>query len=559
MEVATARVAGAPWVAGDGGAINRLRSDRSLAERFQAGDETAFATIYDRYRARVNAICIGVLGSREDALDATQEVFATVALKLREEPPRELKPWLAKVARNAAVDIARKRRPTVDADEQIVAVKPSNGQLELQELVSALRDLPEQQRTALVMRELGGWNYHEIGASMGVDGDAVNGLIARARLGLRAHREAAALVCSAVRESLAGEEDGRRRAAPIRRHLRACQGCQEFNRALQSDSQTLRALLPGSGLGVLAVIAALRPRPALIGGLGALKVAFTGASAPIVAVCAVGACTMGTMSALDVLPPLPEALTAEKKDKDKDNGKPKSDGEPQAAPTAFSATVVAGAGDATVHAKEVRRPAADRLSIARPGPEGRVPADQPERLDPARENGGRGQRGGGPAPFDFGFEREEEYTFEDYEDFEDPRPDRGGRHHQGPGGGDDFDEEEFDDGGGGRGGDQFDDEFDGDGGGDRGGRNDGPRGGRNEVPHGGRDRGPRHQGQGGGGLPEVDDEIDIPEFKPEPRDGGGRDDFEDFEDFEDGGGRGGHNGPGGGDHDDSGDVFGFDN
>ena len=434
MEVATARVAGTPWSA-DGGAVNRLRSDRSLAERFRAGDETAFAALYERYRARVNAICIGVLGSREDALDASQEVFAAVATKLREEPPRELKPWLATVARNAAVDIARRRRPTVEADDDVPSPRSSGSELELQELVSALRELPEQQRTALVMRELGGWSYDEIAASLGVDADAVNGLIARARLGLRAQREAAALVCSAVRESLAAEEDGRRRAAPIRRHLRSCTGCSEFNRALQADARTLRALLPGSALGLIAAIAALRPRATVVGGLGAVKVALTGAGAQIAAVCAVSACTVGGIVALDGLPPLPDPLSPERDESSQGTSavSAATPAPPADVAPSFTAEVAAGTAGATARARERREPGqadADAPSLA-PGPEGRVPADHPVRFVPGRDDRrgprGRGREPGGPAPFNFGAERGGERFASD---FEGPRPGPG----PGPGG-----------------------------------------------------------------------------------------------------------------------------
>ena len=84
----------------------RLRSDAVLAERFARGDDGAFAVLYERHRASVLAICMGVLGSRHDAEDAAQESFAALAVALRSSPPREMRPWLGRVARNAAIDVA---------------------------------------------------------------------------------------------------------------------------------------------------------------------------------------------------------------------------------------------------------------------------------------------------------------------------------------------------------------------------------------------------------------------------------------------------------------------
>jgi DNA-directed RNA polymerase specialized sigma24 family protein len=57
-------------------------------------------------------------------------------------------------------------------------------------VLAGLRELPESQRTALLMRELAGHSYLEIGALLELDESAVRGLISRGRIGLRAHREA---------------------------------------------------------------------------------------------------------------------------------------------------------------------------------------------------------------------------------------------------------------------------------------------------------------------------------------------------------------------------------
>jgi RNA polymerase sigma factor (sigma-70 family) len=301
MEAATARLRGAPAEPAAQRTLDRLRSDRRLAERYHEGDEAAFARIYERHRARVFAICLGVLGSREDAQDALQEVFASVAAELRREPPRELRPWIARVARNAAIDAARTRRPPSNGDDEAVDARASDGTLQaverrddLRDLLIGLRDLPEQQRTALVMRELGGDSYADIGAALGVDETAVRGLIARARLSLRARIAAQAMACEVVRQRLAAETDGRRRPSSVRRHLRECDGCHQFSAALRADARTLRGLAPtGAGFGLLALVTAWRaPKAVVAGGLLA-KGALSSGAAQVAVVCVAALCAAG--------------------------------------------------------------------------------------------------------------------------------------------------------------------------------------------------------------------------------------------------------------------------
>jgi RNA polymerase sigma factor (sigma-70 family) len=275
MEAASAQALGRS--ATSGGALNRLRSDRRLAERFRAGDDGAFAVLYERHRHRLLAICIGVVGSYEDAQDALDDVRA----------------WLSRVVRNAAIDLVRARRVTDPlADE---APAPGDGnpaaqveeRAEVQELVSSLGRLPEHQRTALVMRELGGSSYAEIAGALEVDETAVRGLIARARLSLRAELEASELACATVREELAHQPDGRRRPAVVRRHLRACDGCREVAAGMRSDARVLRGLAPPAGLGLVGLASIRRlTRPLAIGSAVA-KGAFGGGAIQAVVACAV--------------------------------------------------------------------------------------------------------------------------------------------------------------------------------------------------------------------------------------------------------------------------------
>lgn len=287
----------------EGGPLHRLLSDERLVARFRAGDDAAFGTIYRRHRPRVWAICVAVLGSADDAQDAVQETFASASRTLRRRPPDDLRSWLARVARNAAIDLLRARRPTYAAAAEPVSPARADSGLELGELLAALRALPEQQRTALVMRELAGFSYAEIAATLETDETAVNGLIARARLGLRSREEALAVRCESVRSRLAAETDGRRRPAEIRQHLRACSGCREYQGALRADTRTLRAVLPGGGFGLWQLAALLRaPKAAVMSGAVA-KAAAGSQAAKLAAVCAVCLGTAGGVGGLALAPP----------------------------------------------------------------------------------------------------------------------------------------------------------------------------------------------------------------------------------------------------------------
>ncbi len=225
-----------------------MRSDSALAERFSAGDETAFDVIYERHRSVVLAVSMGVLGTTQDAEDATQETFSALALALRSKPPAELRPWLIRVARNASIDTTRRRRHrllTLDGEiPEIPARQAAAGQAELAVVLDGIRELPEGQRMALLMRELGGHTYTEIAEFLETDEEAVKGLIARARVGLRTYREATELPCATARTAIAAEPDGRRYDKTIRRHLRTCASCRSYRAALRDDAKVLRAALP---------------------------------------------------------------------------------------------------------------------------------------------------------------------------------------------------------------------------------------------------------------------------------------------------------------------------
>lgn len=253
-EFATSNLPTGGWLQSRGLSLDRLRDDDALIARYRAGDESAFAAIYTRYYRLVFAICLSVLSSRDDAADAAQDAFTSVAKQLGESSPENLKAWLGRIARNAAIDLLRMRKQatTLDAIEEPSSDSDSPERVterraEMRDLVRGIRDLPEEQRSALLMHELAGESYSEIAKSLKLTPDGVQSLIKRARIDLRSQRVGENTSCTTIREELAADLDRRKLSKEQRAHLHHCAGCREFDRALQKDRRRLRALVPPMG------------------------------------------------------------------------------------------------------------------------------------------------------------------------------------------------------------------------------------------------------------------------------------------------------------------------
>jgi RNA polymerase sigma factor (sigma-70 family) len=152
----------------------RVRSDEELVRRFRAGDEDAFRVIHDRYRARLLAYARQMLrGSRQDAEDALQDVFVRAHAGLRTDARDvSLRAWLYRIAHNRCID--ELRRPQPPSPESLALLHPppedpvaaTIRRESLRRLVIDIGRLPEQQRAALLMRELGGMSYDEVAAAL---------------------------------------------------------------------------------------------------------------------------------------------------------------------------------------------------------------------------------------------------------------------------------------------------------------------------------------------------------------------------------------------------------
>ncbi|HET7119912.1 MAG TPA: RNA polymerase sigma factor [Solirubrobacterales bacterium] len=248
------------------GGFSRLLSDERLARRAVSGDEHAFAAIFRRYHQPLYRFCLALVGNPEDAQDALQNTMVKVLRALPGEERRiELKPWLYRIARNESVDLLRRRRETrqIDANQAAPGASLTDDvarRERLRQLLTDLDELPERQREALVMRELGGLGFEEIGSALGTSGAVARQTLYEARQSLHQMEEGREMNCDAVTLALS-DGDGRvARRRDIRAHLRTCTGCRRFRDEIKGRERDLAALAP------LPALAATGMLQGLVGG-----------------------------------------------------------------------------------------------------------------------------------------------------------------------------------------------------------------------------------------------------------------------------------------------------
>lgn len=232
--------------------LSPLLSDEALAERLKAGDQAAFTVLYARYYKLSYSICLGVLGRRDQAEEAVQEAFFSAARRLN-LVPENFKAWIARISRNSAIDMLRVQQRRISTSELVggmdePAIKITThdeliGKTDLSSVLRGLRELPERQRIAITMRELGGRPLAEIAELLETTADGARDLIRRARHGLRQRRMAEELSCVEVRERLNAElldGDGRTRPGHVRIHIAECRACNSYRKAAMKEKRALR-------------------------------------------------------------------------------------------------------------------------------------------------------------------------------------------------------------------------------------------------------------------------------------------------------------------------------
>ncbi len=297
---------------------DRLRScgDAELVRLVRLGHEPAFEQIYDRHHRGILAFCRHMLGSRDEGEDAVQHTFIAAYRDLRgSDKPIHLKAWLYTIARNRCLSMLRARREQVSIED----VEPSTDGLaaevqrrqDLKDMLVDLQRLPEDQRAALVLSELGALSHEEIAMSLDVRKEKVKALVFQARESLTSSRRARDTDCAEIQKQLAVLRGGSLRRTTLRRHVDQCPACAAYRAEVQRQRAALAIILPvapsaGLKAGVLsAAVGAGAGGGAIAAGGGLLGTKF------IVSAVLAGAGLGGGLMAIDELGSPPASAAEE--------------------------------------------------------------------------------------------------------------------------------------------------------------------------------------------------------------------------------------------------------
>jgi len=272
-------------------------TDHDLVQAVRAGDDHAFERLYHRYHRRISAYIFGMVHDHGRAEDLTQEVFVSALRRMRQtDRPIAFKPWIYEIAKNACIDAFRRTKRTeevsIDAEEglapadhgKLASISPSpetavEGKQQLDDLCGAFGGLSDAHHQILVMRELEGLSYREIGERLGMSRASVESTLFRARrrlteeyeelrTGARCLRIQEIIGRAAETTAALGTRDQRR----VGSHISHCQPCRKDAVLAGMDAAALgRRTVRGK-------IAAFLPLPAILrkrwfGGDGAGDVA----------------------------------------------------------------------------------------------------------------------------------------------------------------------------------------------------------------------------------------------------------------------------------------------
>ncbi len=176
-----------------------MQQEALLLRRAQNGDAHAFDELVGPHEKRVYALCLRMLGDREDALDCAQEAMLRIWRALSSyRRQASFSTWVYRIATNTCLDFLRKKkvRPSVSLDALTDAgfspaddsARPdlhAEGLAQRQALSEGIASLPPEMRAALVLRDVQGFSYEEVSAILDAPLGTVKSRINRAREKLR--------------------------------------------------------------------------------------------------------------------------------------------------------------------------------------------------------------------------------------------------------------------------------------------------------------------------------------------------------------------------------------
>jgi RNA polymerase sigma-70 factor, ECF subfamily len=165
--------------------------ERVWIDRALAGDQSAFASIVERYQTAVYNLCYRMLGSAAEAEDAAQEVFIRAWSQLHTfQRDRKFSTWLLSIASHHAIDVLRRRRATVVPLDSVeiwahsADPQPEESTIETEQRIAVralLNTLPAKYRLVTVLRYFRDLSYLEIAEMTGLSESAVKTQLHRAR------------------------------------------------------------------------------------------------------------------------------------------------------------------------------------------------------------------------------------------------------------------------------------------------------------------------------------------------------------------------------------------
>lgn len=158
------------------------RNDEQLITAINAGDESAFAALYDRHKQYVVNLAYRFLGDRDEALDVLQDTFSYILRKIPITLTAKMTTFLYPVVRHRAMELRRKKKPT--AGEEYLADVPTDDP-QLDELRQLIRRLPAGQQEVVVMRFVDDLSLEEIAAALGIPQGTVKSRLHNAIANLR--------------------------------------------------------------------------------------------------------------------------------------------------------------------------------------------------------------------------------------------------------------------------------------------------------------------------------------------------------------------------------------
>ncbi len=238
----------------------KLMSDERLARWAAKGSQAAFAVIFERHHQALHRYCHSIVGNAHDAGDALQNTMLKAMRALPgEKRTIALKPWLYRIAHNESISLLRARRRDSDLDAAAHVGAPGADTIaasreRLRDLTEDLQELSDQQRGALLMRELGGLAFNDVSLVLQITAPAAKQSVYEARCALQALEEGRAMDCDLIRRTLSDGDRRTLRTMKVRGHLRACAGCRDFEAALRHRPAHLAGLAPPLPLAAAATI-----------------------------------------------------------------------------------------------------------------------------------------------------------------------------------------------------------------------------------------------------------------------------------------------------------------